>query len=112
MATESVTPNTVSDPGASPVECSVNSCEANLPTAWVGAYFKLESMNWEYMVREFNVEDSERLTLLEDFLNVSGADGWELISVASTPTANFTHVVYLKRGLVLAEKVGFPLAID
>jgi hypothetical protein len=57
-------------------------------------------MEWEYMVREFNVEDSDRLLLMEEFLNVSGIDGWELIGVASTPTANFTHVVYLKRGLV------------
>ena len=63
-------------------------------------------MTWEYMVREFNVEDADKLVLLEDFLNVSGIDGWELISVASTPTANFTHVVYLKRGLVMADKIG------
>jgi len=65
-------------------------------------------MNWEYIVREFNVEDSEKLSLMEDFLNVSGADGWELVGVASTPTANFTHVVYLKRGLVLAEARRLP----
>jgi hypothetical protein len=45
-------------------------------------------MTWEYMVREFNVEDSDKLLLLEEFLNVSGEDGWELVSVASTPTAN------------------------
>jgi len=62
-------------------------------------------MTWEYMVREFEVEDSDKLLLLEEFLNVSGEDGWELVSVASTPTANFTHVVYLKRGAVLAERV-------
>ena len=62
-------------------------------------------MKWEYMVREFNMEDSDKLLLLEDFLNVSGDDGWELVSVASTPTANFTHVVYLKRGVVLVERV-------
>jgi len=62
-------------------------------------------MTWEYMVREFDVEDSDKLLLLEEFLNVSGEDGWELVSVASTPTANFTHVVYLKRGAVLAERV-------
>lgn len=60
------------------------------------------------MVREFNVEDADKLLLMEDFLNVSGADGWELVSVASTPTANFTHVVYLKRGLVMAERTGLP----
>ncbi len=60
------------------------------------------------MVREFNVEDADKLLLMEDFLNVSGADGWELVSVATTPTANFTHVVYLKRGLVMAERVGIP----
>ena len=67
-------------------------------------------MTWGYMVREFDVEDSDKLLLLEEFLNVSGEDGWELVSVASTPTANFTHVVYLKRGLVLAEKIGLPVA--
>lgn len=65
-------------------------------------------MTWEYMVREFNVKDVDKLLLMEDFLNVSGADGWELVSVASTPTANFTHVVYLKRGLVMAERTGLP----
>jgi hypothetical protein len=63
-------------------------------------------MTWEYMVREFDVEDADKLLLMEEFLNVSGADGWELVSVAITPTANFTHVVYLKRGLVIAERSG------
>ncbi len=62
-------------------------------------------MNWEYMVREFDVRDSDKLLLLEEFLNVSGSDGWELVSVASTPTANFTHVVYLKRARTTAEEV-------
>ena len=37
-----------------------------------------------------------------------GKDGWELVSVASTPTESFTHLVYLKRpyavgGLASAE---------
>ncbi len=62
------------------------------------------AVQWEYMVREFDVQDSDKLLLMEEFLNVSGRDGWELVSVAATPTANFTHVVYLKRGLVLAER--------
>ena len=57
------------------------------------------------MVREFDVEDSDKLLLLEEFLNVSGEDGWELVSVASTPTANFTHVVYLRRGAVLGDRI-------
>ena len=54
-------------------------------------------MNWEYMVREFNVQDVGNILLLEDFLNEVGKDGWELVSVASTPTAAFTHLIYLKR---------------
>jgi hypothetical protein len=62
-------------------------------------------MSWEYMVREFNVQDSDRILLLEEFLNEVGRDGWELISVATTPTENFTHVVYLKRSTILAERV-------
>ncbi len=60
------------------------------------------------MVREFNVADSDKLMLLEEFLNVSGKDGWKLVSVAPSPTANFTHVVYMERSLVLAERVGTP----
>jgi hypothetical protein len=63
-------------------------------------------MTWEYMVREFNVQDSEKLLLLEEFLNEVGQDGWELVSVATTPTANFTQLVYLKRGAVPVERVG------
>lgn len=63
-------------------------------------------MTWEYMVREFNVESGDKIVLLEEFLNVAGQDGWELVSVATTPTANFTHIVYLKRGSILAERVG------
>lgn len=54
-------------------------------------------MRWEYMVREFDVQDSGRILLLEDFLNEAGQAGWELVGVASTPTDNFTHLVYLKR---------------
>ena len=60
---------------------------------------------WEYLVREFNVQDSDKILLLEEFLNESGRDGWELVSVATTPTANFTHVVYLKRTSAEAKEV-------
>jgi hypothetical protein len=62
-------------------------------------------MEWEYMVREFNVQDSDKILLLEEFLNEVGRDAWELISVATTPTQNFTHLIYLKRGAVLAERM-------
>jgi len=62
-------------------------------------------MQWEYIVREFNVQDSDKILLVEEFLNVAGKDGWELVSVATTPTANFTHLVYLKRPSLL-EHVG------
>lgn len=62
-------------------------------------------MTWEYMVREFNVQDSDKILLLEEFLNETGKDGWELVSVATTPTANFTHLIYLKRTGTLAEGV-------
>jgi len=65
-------------------------------------------MNWEYMVREFNVQDSDKILLLEEFLNETGRDGWELVSVATTPTANFTHLIYLKRGSVLMERLNPP----
>ncbi len=50
------------------------------------------------MVREFEVETSDKLLMLEDFLNVSGGDGWELVSIGTSPTPTFTHVVYMKRG--------------
>lgn len=60
-------------------------------------------MKWEYIVREFNVADSDKILLLEEFLNEVGKDGWELVSVATTPTTNFTHLVYLKRATALAE---------
>ena len=66
---------------------------------------RLKRMTWEYMVREFNVQDSDKILLLEEFLNETGKDGWELVSVATTPTANFTHLVYLKRPTALAERV-------
>jgi hypothetical protein len=36
-------------------------------------------MTWEYMVREFNVQDSDKILLLEEFLNETGKDGWELV---------------------------------
>ena len=49
------------------------------------------------MVREFNVQDSDKILLVEEFLNEAGKDGWELVSVATTPTENFTHLIYLKR---------------
>ena len=62
-------------------------------------------MTWEYMVREFNVQDSDKILLLEEFLNEAGKDGWELVSVATTPTANFTHLIYLKRTASLAERL-------
>ncbi len=52
------------------------------------------------MVREFNVQDPSKILLLEEFLNEVGRDGWELISVASTPTEAFTHLIYLKRASV------------
>jgi len=62
-------------------------------------------MNWEYIVREFSVEDSDKLLLLEEFLNQAGQDGWELVSVATTPTSHFTHLVYLKRATALTKPV-------
>jgi hypothetical protein len=65
-----------------------------------------ENMEWEYLVREFNVQDSDKILLLEEFLNEAGRDGWELVSVATTPTENFTHLIYLKRGMLLAERAG------
>lgn len=63
-------------------------------------------MRWEYIVREFDVQDSDKILLLEEYLNEAGKDGWELVSVATTPTENFTHLVYLKRSGALAEPVG------
>ncbi len=50
--------------------------------------------------------DVHFLKLSYEFWNEVGKDGWELVSVATTPTANFTHLVYLKRGTALAERVG------
>jgi hypothetical protein len=49
------------------------------------------------MLREFSVADSDKILLLEEFLNEAGKDGWELVSVATTPTENFTHLIYFKR---------------
>ena len=66
-------------------------------------------MKWEYIVREFSVEDSDKVLLLEEFLNEVGRDGWELVSVATTPTANFTHLIYLKRATTLTKPVDLPL---
>ena len=66
-------------------------------------------MAWEYMIREFNVQDSDKILLVEEFLNEVGKDGWELVSVATTPTANFTHLIYLKRGTDSSERLNlFP----
>jgi hypothetical protein len=62
-------------------------------------------MTWEYLVREFSVQDSGKILLLEEFLNEAGRDGWELVSVATTPTESFTHLVYLKRGTALMGRV-------
>ena len=62
-------------------------------------------MTWEYMVREFDVQDSDKILLLEEFLNEAGKDGWELVGVATTPTEHFTHLVYLKRRGALAERL-------
>lgn len=58
------------------------------------------------MVREFSVQDSVKILLLEEFLNEAGKDGWEFVAVAATPTENFTHLVYFKRQAA-AERVGF-----
>jgi len=60
------------------------------------------------MVREFNVEDTDKILLVEDFLNEAGRDGWELVSVATTPTAQFTHLVYLKRSTAISERLDLP----
>jgi hypothetical protein len=54
-------------------------------------------MRWEYIVRELSVQDASQVLLMEEFLNEVGKDGWELVSVAATPTAQFTHLIYLKR---------------
>jgi hypothetical protein len=59
-------------------------------------------MKWEYLVREFAVQDGDRILLLEEFLNEAGKDGWELVGVATTPTESFTHLVYLKRAAAQA----------
>jgi len=63
-------------------------------------------MAWEYIVREFDVQDSGKILLLEDFLDEVGRDGWDLVSVATTPTASFTHLVYLKRPTVSRQLAG------
>jgi hypothetical protein len=65
-------------------------------------------MTWEYIVREFSVEDSDKILLLEEFLNEVGRDGWELVSVATTPTATFTHLLYLRRATALTKPVELP----
>lgn len=67
-------------------------------------------MKWEYIVRELSVEDSDKVLLLEEFLNEVGRDGWELVSVATTPTTNFTHLLYLKRATALTKPFDFPTA--
>jgi hypothetical protein len=62
-------------------------------------------MKWEYMVREFRVQDSANVSLLEEFLNETGRDGWELVNVAIAPAGQFTHLVYLKRIAPLSERI-------
>jgi hypothetical protein len=57
-------------------------------------------MRWEYMVREFRLQDSSKVSLLEEFLNEAGKDGWELVNVALAPSDPFTHLVYLKRATI------------
>jgi len=52
------------------------------------------------------VETSDKILLLEEFSNVTGKDGGELVGVATTPTANFTHLVYLKRSTLTPELAG------
>lgn len=64
-----------------------------------GARPALIQMKWEYMVRELGVQDSSHVLLMEEFLNEVGKDGWELVSVATTPTDQFTHLIYLKRSI-------------
>ena len=54
------------------------------------------------MVREFRVQDSAKVSLLEEFLNETGRDGWELVHVAPAPVDSFTHLVYLRRAAVLS----------
>ena len=67
-------------------------------------------MTWEYMVREMSVETPDKVLLLEEFLNVSGLDGWEMLGVAVAPGTTFTHLVYLKRPVDMAKsaKSGLP----
>jgi hypothetical protein len=65
-------------------------------------------MQWEYMVREFSVQDSVKILLLEEFLNVAGRDGWDLVSVATTPTDSFTHLIYLKRASTVTDAAILP----
>ena len=43
----------------------------------------ITNMKWEYIVREFSVQDSSRILLLEEFLNEAGTDGWELVLAAN-----------------------------
>ena len=74
------------------------------PPERVLAYYRY-IMTWEYMVREFDVQDSDKILLLEEFLNEAAKDGWELVGVAITPTEQFTHLVYLKRRGALAERL-------
>jgi hypothetical protein len=54
-------------------------------------------MSWEYLVREFRLQDSVRISLLEDFLNETGREGWELVNVLPSPTDTSAHLVYLRR---------------
>ena len=56
-------------------------------------------------VREFNVQHFAKILLLKEFLNETGKDGRELVSVATTPTANLTQLVYLNPPAALTERV-------
>jgi hypothetical protein len=36
-------------------------------------------MRWEYLVREFSVQEPAHIVLLEELLNEVGKDGWNLV---------------------------------
>jgi hypothetical protein len=61
------------------------------------AFELVNAMTWEYIVREFRLQDSTKVSLLEEFLNEAGKDRWELVNVAVAPADPFAHLVYLKR---------------
>ena len=43
------------------------------------------------MVREFNVQDSDKILLLKKLLNETGKDGWELVSVGPRRQPRTSH---------------------